>query len=97
VSYSIRPDIAEVVAGLPGVHKEVIATAHKGAKILRKKIAKDTGAMARSVRVEVLAKDAFFGIGDDGAIGYNFGHLNNWSGEPVTGSHVIERTIAEMG
>lgn len=91
------PNIAETVAGLPGVHEQVIKTAQQGAKILRRNIAKHTGAMARSVRAEAVGdKDAFFGIKDEGALGYNFGHFNDWADRDIPGSHVIERTIQEM-
>ncbi|GII83291.1 hypothetical protein Ssi03_12810 [Sphaerisporangium siamense] len=97
MSVWVNPKIAEVIAGLPGVHAEVIATAQRGAKILKANIARRTGAMARSVRAEALGdKDAFFGVKDEGAIGYNFGHFNNWADREVPGSHVIERTISEM-
>ncbi|SFI81889.1 hypothetical protein SAMN05216275_10576 [Streptosporangium canum] len=91
------PRVAEIVAGLEGVHAEVISTAQRGARLLKKNIRNRTGAMARSVRAEALGdKDAFFGIGDEGAIGYNFGHHNTWSDTDISGSRVIERTIGEM-
>jgi hypothetical protein len=96
VSVWIDPNIAEIVAGLPGVKAEVVATAHRGAALLKSNIAKRTGAMARSVSVTQGTKDAFFGISDEGALGYNYGHHNNWSDEDVPGSFVIEKTIAEM-
>lgn len=97
MSVWVNPRIAEIVAGLPGVHDEVVDTAQRGAKLLKKNIRNRTGAMARTVRAEALGdKDAFFGIADEGAIGYNFGHHNNWSDTDVPGSHVIERTIGEM-
>ncbi|MER7208540.1 DUF5403 family protein [Streptosporangium sp. NPDC000239] len=98
MSIWINPRIAEIVAGLPGVHDEVVATAQRGAKLLRKNIHNHTGAMARSVRAESLGdKDAFFGMSDEGAIGYNFGHFNTWANRDIPGSQVIERTIGEMG
>jgi hypothetical protein len=96
MSMWIDPNIEEIVAGLPGVKAEVVATAHRGAQKLKSNIAKRTGAMARSVSVSVGTKDAFFGIDDPGALGYNYGHHNTWTDEDVAGSHVIERTVAEM-
>lgn len=98
MSVWIRPDIAEIVASLPGVHQEVINTAHKGARILRRNIAVDTGDMRRSVGVDIPNnKDAFFYIDDPGALGYNYGHHNNWADRRVPGSYVIQRTIEELG
>lgn len=97
MSYWVDPDIAEIVAGLPGVHKEVVETAHRGAKLLRRNINSNTGAMAHSVFSEAMgSKDAFFGLTDDGAVGYNFGHHNTWTDKPVAGSHVIATTIKQM-
>ncbi|MGN9782761.1 DUF5403 family protein [Nonomuraea sp. ZG12] len=96
MSVWIDPNIAEIVAGLDGVKDEVVATAHRGAAKLRANIAKRSGAMARSVTVSKGTKDAFFGIKDAGALGYNYGHHNNWSDRDIAGSHVIEKTIREM-
>ncbi|WP_431911727.1 DUF5403 family protein [Nonomuraea jabiensis] len=96
MSVWVDPNIEEIVAGLPGVKAEVVKTAHRGAQKLKANIAKRTGAMARSVSVSTGTKDAFFGISDDGALGYNYGHHNKWSDEQVAGSHVIEQTVAEM-
>lgn len=97
MSVWIDPDIAEIVADLPGVKEEVINTAHRGASILKRNIANRTGAMDRSVSVTTGIKDAFFGSDDPGILGYNYGHHNNWSDEDIAGSHVIEKTIKEMG
>lgn len=96
MSVWIDPDIAKIIAHLPGVKEEVVATAHRGATILKANIAHRTGAMARSVKVTKGITDAFFGIDDPGALGYNYGHHNVWSDEDVPGSHVIEKTIREM-
>jgi hypothetical protein len=96
MSVWVDPDVAEIVAGLPGVKEEVVKTAHRGAAKLKANIAKRTGAMARSVSVSTGTKDAFFGMSDDGALGYNYGHHNKWSDTDVAGSHVIEKTIREM-
>lgn len=97
MSYWIDPNVAEIVAGLPGVHAEVVATAHRGAALLKRNINSQTGAMAGSVEVEVLNdKDAFFGMSDEGAMPYNYGHHNNWADRDIPGSHVIEKTIAGM-
>ncbi|MEU4726543.1 DUF5403 family protein [Nonomuraea dietziae] len=93
----VDPDVEEIVAGLEGVTAEVVATAHRGAAKLKANIANRTGAMAGSVSAErVGSKDAFFGMSDEGALGYNYGHHNVWSDEDVPGSHVIEKTIREM-
>ncbi|GAA4186919.1 hypothetical protein GCM10022252_19630 [Streptosporangium oxazolinicum] len=97
MSYWVNPDIEEIVAGLPGVRAEVIETAHRGARLLRRNINSSTGAMAASVESEALgAKDAWFGLNDEGAMGYNYGHHNTWSDEPVPGSHVIAKTIGGL-
>ncbi|MFI6319748.1 DUF5403 family protein [Nonomuraea sp. NPDC050556] len=97
MSLWIDPDIAEIVAGLDGVHDEVMKVAHKGAGLLRAAIRSKTGAMAASVESSALgSKDAWFGMSDEGAIGYNFGHHNTWADRPVSGSHVIEEAVKRL-
>ncbi|MEU7830387.1 DUF5403 family protein [Nonomuraea sp. NPDC049129] len=97
MSVWVNPDVEEIVAGLEGVTAEVVKTANRGARKLKANIAKRTGRMAGSVSAErVGSKDAFFGISDEGALGYNYGHHNSWADEQVQGSYVIEQTVREM-
>ncbi|GAA3537193.1 hypothetical protein GCM10022419_016290 [Nonomuraea rosea] len=97
MSYWVHPDCNEIVAGLPGVHAEVVKTAHRGARLLRKAINSQTGAMAGSVEAHSLgSKDAWFGLSDPGAIPYNFGHHNNWADRDIPGSHVIEKAMRSL-
>lgn len=97
MSVWVHPEIARIIAELPGVHAEVIRTAHKGARILKRNIAVDTGRMRHETGVDVPNnKDAFFGVRDPGFIPYNYGHFNLWAQRPIVGSHVIEKTIAQM-
>ncbi|WP_043617360.1 DUF5403 family protein [Nonomuraea candida] len=97
MSYWVNPRTNEIVAGLPGVHAEVIATAHRGAALLKAEINTRTGAMAASVSAEAVgSKDAFFGMSDEGAIPYNFGHHNLWADRDIPGSHVIEQAMGGL-
>lgn len=97
MSLWIDPDCAEIVAGLDGVQDSVMRVAHKGAGLLRSAISSKTGAMAASVHSERLgSKDAWFGMKDEGAIPYNFGHNNTWSNRYVPGSRVIEEAISRL-
>ena len=88
---SVNPRVARMVAHMPEVKAEVRAEMERRAARVRAVVRShvDTGALSRSLDVEVNGTDSTVSIADQDVLSINYGHITP-SGRAVEGIHAIE-------
>lgn len=93
----VRPNLNEIVAGMPAVQARVKAQA-VGVEMRMKSVLAGhirTGKLFHSVKVEraFKGKDYWIHVSAKYVVPANYGHLNKWSGKRVEGIQFIKKAV----
>jgi hypothetical protein len=93
----VRPNLNEVVAGMPAVQARVKAQAVGVETRMKAVLAKHirTGNLFRSVKVEraFKEKDYWIHVSAKYVIPANYGSINSWSHKRIEGIHFIKKAV----